>query len=86
MMRSVLDSLTARQVLALAGHDVPAERKPMLCLFHSDRHPSLSILERGFRCHGCGAKGGLLDLAIAVGFGHDRASAARALEERLHHG
>jgi DNA primase len=79
---SVLDRLTARDILRLAGHAVPRERKRMRCLFHSETRPSLSILDRGFRCHACGVHGGLLDLAIAVGFGHDRRSAARALDDR----
>lgn len=82
-MKSVLDRLSARDILRLAGHNAPGEKKLMHCLFHADKHPSLSILERGFKCHACGAKGGLIDLAIAVGFGYDYASAARDLERRI---
>jgi hypothetical protein len=80
---SIVDELTARQILTLAGHVAPAERKPMRCIFHAERRPSLSILDRGYRCWACGAHGGLLDLAIAVGFGYDHQSAAQALEERV---
>jgi len=80
---SILDQLTARQILTLAGHVAPAERKPMCCIFHAEKRPSLSILDRGYRCWACGAHGGLLDLAIAVGFGYDHQSAAQALEERI---
>jgi hypothetical protein len=80
---SVLEKLSARDILRLAGHVAPGEKKLMRCIFHADKHPSLSILDRGFRCHACGARGGLADLALAVGFGHDRASAVKALEERL---
>jgi hypothetical protein len=82
-VKSVFDGLSARAILRLAGHDVPGDKKLMHCLFHADKHPSLSILERGFKCHACGSKGGLIDLAIAVGFGYDPASAARDLEKRL---
>jgi DNA primase len=81
---SIIDELTARQILTLAGHLAPAERKPMRCIFHAEKRPSLSILDRGYRCFSCGAHGGLLDLAIAVGFGYDHQSAAQELEERLH--
>lgn len=37
------------------------------CLFHKDKHPSMSItLTSGsFRCFGCGAHGGLAELIAA---------------------
>lgn len=52
---------------------------------HADGNPScdLSPAKRAWRCRSCGAGGGLLDLAIAAGYAHDRAEAARWFEERL---
>lgn len=35
---------------------------------------------RGWRCHACGAKGGILDLAVALRLGSTRAEAAACLE------
>ena len=39
------------------------------CLFHEDRHPSLSLdLDRAiFNCFACGARGGVLDLRRLLG-------------------
>jgi len=51
------------------------------CVFHQDRHPSLSIHpERGaFRCFGCGAHGGDVLAFEMLLSGTDFKTAARAL-------
>jgi hypothetical protein len=56
-----------------------------LCPIHSDTHPSGHVDSSGtwWRCFACGAKGGILDLAIALGLANDRASAAAYLERRV---
>jgi hypothetical protein len=86
-MRSVLDRVAIADVLRLAGVVVEqrGQRTWFSCPVHRpDEHPSAVIVgERGFRCHACGAKGGVLDLTVALGHGRDRAAAARWLENLL---
>lgn len=52
---------------------------------HDDEHPScdLDFAKDAWKCHACGAGGGVADLIIAAGHAHDRAEAARWLEEKL---
>lgn len=88
-MRSVLDRVAIADVLRLAG--VVTERRGrrmwFSCSVHRpDRHPSAVIVgdrESGWRCHACGAHGGILHLAVALGLAPDRASAARLLDDLL---
>ena len=79
---SILNCLRVTDVLRLAGLPEPNTRGWFACPVHADRHPSAHIVPggRGWRCFACGAHGGIVDLAVAVGIGHDRRSAARALE------
>jgi hypothetical protein len=51
------------------------------CVFHEDRHPSLSVnVESGaFACHACGAKGGDVLAAYRLLTGGDFMTAAKAL-------
>jgi DNA primase len=52
---------------------------------HDDRSPSFKFVgaeEMGFVCYGCGVKGGVFALVVALGLAPDRAEAARFLEER----
>ncbi len=52
---------------------------------HNDRSPSFHLTRdrRAFSCFGCGARGGISDLLIALGTAPDRVSAARWLEACL---
>jgi hypothetical protein len=52
---------------------------------HDDEHPScdLDFAKDAWKCHACGAGGGVADLIIAAGHAHNRAEAARWLEEKL---
>jgi hypothetical protein len=59
-------------VLSRHGADLSrlrGSRGVIPCLFHDDRHPSLSLdLDRGlFNCFACGARGGVLDLRRLLG-------------------
>lgn len=47
----------------------PRRQGVVRCIFHDDRHPSLSVdLDRGvFHCFACRAAGGLRDFALRVG-------------------
>jgi hypothetical protein len=49
---------------------------------HDDSRPSARVQpsRKGWVCHACGARGGVLDLAVMLGVGSDRAAAACALE------
>lgn len=71
-------------VLLLVGIAPPSNpRRLIRCPLHADDRPSLRIFERGFRCFGCGKRGGLLAFVVEMGRARDRASAARWIEERL---
>jgi len=63
----------------------PNPQKLMRCPLpgHDDSSPSFRVFERGFTCFGCGARGGVLDLVVALGHAHDRRGAARWLEQIL---
>lgn len=83
---SVVDRSTIADVLRLAGVATVqrGERVWFRCAVHDDTHPSAVVVGgRGRRCHVCGAKGGILDLAVAFGLATNRAKAARLLEAAL---
>ena len=70
---SLLDELlrvaTIDDVLRLAGHEVPDnEKKPLCCPLHAECSPSFFRQRsgKGYRCQGCAAHGGVLDLAVAL--------------------
>lgn len=80
---TVLNRVTARDVLRAVGVETSDDlRKLIRCPLpgHDDATPSFRVYDRGFVCFGCGAKGGLLALVVALGFARDRADAARWLE------
>jgi hypothetical protein len=79
---SIVERTTARDVLRLAGFAEPNRSGMMRCPVHAERSASFHLLDKGFCCFGCGARGGLLDLVVVLGLARDRASAARWLEER----
>jgi Protein of unknown function (DUF3631) len=71
-------------VLKIAGLGSPNNNNLIKCPCHErDEHPSCSILERGFNCFSCGAKGGIADFLIKTGNAKDTAEAARVLENFL---
>lgn len=80
---TVAHKLTARELLRLAGFAEPNRGGMMLCPIHAERSPSFHLLERGFRCFGCGAHGGVLDLCVVLGVARGSASAARWLEDAM---
>jgi hypothetical protein len=82
---SITERVTARDILSLAGFPLPDRRGFILCPKHEERSPSCHVLERGYRCFGCGDKGGLLDLIVVLGIACNRTTAASWLEENLGH-
>lgn len=78
---SIVSLVTVRQILVALGVAVPDNPKKLLrCPFHSDSTPSFRVFPSGFICFGCGRRGGLLDLVVALEKASDRAGAARWLE------
>jgi len=85
-MTSIFATATAADVLRAAGLPVPSNpTKLVTCPLpdHDDSSPSFRVFDRGFICFGCGARGGVLDLVVALGHARDRAGAARWLEGRV---
>ena len=78
MTASVLDRATIYDVLRLAGFEPPGRHGFVSCPLHAERSASFHVVGdgRGYRCFGCGAAGGILDLIVALGIAHDRAAAA----------
>lgn len=85
MIGSVIERATVVDVLRLGGFGEPDRHGFLVCPLHSERSGSFHVIGngKGFRCFGCGAKGGVLDLAVALGVVADRAAAARWLEAVL---
>lgn len=79
---SIIERTSSHDIARLAGLH-PNRQGFIRCPIHAEDSPSCHLLERGYYCFGCGAKGGLLDLAIALGVARDRASAACWLEKNL---
>jgi DNA primase len=82
---TVVDRLSIADVLRLGGFEQPNKRGFLCCPLHSENTPSFKVVGkgRGFRCFGCGAKGGVLDLVVALGVAANRAAAARWLKESI---
>lgn len=85
---SIFARATIRVVLRLAGITEPDRSGRLRCPLpgHDDRQPSFKIVGEpatGWVCYGCGRRGGIVDLVIALGFARDRSSAARWLETRI---
>jgi hypothetical protein len=82
---SIVNGVSIEDVLRLAGYEQPNRRGFVICPLHAERTASFHIVGdgRGFRCFGCNAKGGVLDLVVALGVAGDYAGAARWLEEVL---
>lgn len=80
---SVIDRVTISDVLRLSGFAEPDRHGFISCPLHSERSASFHVVGdgKGFRCFGCNARGGILDLCVALGVAADRSTAARWLEE-----
>ena len=79
----VIRAATIADVLRLANIAPPEnEKKPILCPLHAERTPSFHVRDnKVFRCHGCNADGGILELAIALKLAPDKARAIDFLAE-----
>jgi hypothetical protein len=80
---SVIERVDVRDVLRVAGFEEPDKRGFLSCPLHTERSASFHIVGdgTGWRCFGCGARGGILDLVVGLKIAVDRAAAARWLEE-----
>jgi DNA primase len=85
MTASVVGRASVYDVLRLAGYEPPNGHGFVNCPLHAERSASFHVCAdgRGYRCFGCGAKGGVLDLVVALDVASDHASAARWLEQWL---
>lgn len=85
MTASVAGRASIFDVLRFAGYELPNRQGFVTCPLHAERSASFHVVGdgRGFRCFGCGAKGGVLDLVVALGIACDHASAACWLERVL---
>lgn len=61
-----LRTLSIMMVATMLG--IKVRRRKALCLFHSDKHPSLVLDARKnrYRCYACGASGDVIDLVMKV--------------------
>jgi DNA primase len=81
---SIVERVTVADVLRLAGFEEPNRSGFVACPLHAERSASFHLVGgTGWRCFGCGAHGGVLDLVVALRISADRASAARWLEENI---
>lgn len=85
MTASVVGRASVCDVLRLAGFEEPNRHGFVACPLHTESSASFHVVGdgRGFRCFGCGAKGGILDLVVALGIACDHAAAASWLERVL---
>ncbi len=84
---AILRVATIADVLQLANVALPTrERENIRCPLpgHEDGTPSFTIQSsgRGYRCHGCGGHGGVLELVVAMDLARDRARAVDRLGQR----
>ena len=84
-MTSVVKRATIGDVLRLAGYTPPNNKGFLPCPLHAERSASFHVVAsgRGFHCFGCGAKGGILQLIVALGIAADPGTAAQWLEAVL---
>jgi hypothetical protein len=86
MKASVVERVTVSDVLRYIGAVPPRTARALIrCPLagHRDSTASFRVFERGFRCFGCGQRGGILDFIVRLELAQDRASAARWLECNL---
>lgn len=89
-MSARLDALlrvaTIADVLRLANVEPPRrERGAICCPLHAEHTPSFQIQAsgRGYRCFGCDAHGGIIELAVALQIAPNKARVVDLLCERL---
>ncbi|HEX4014103.1 MAG TPA: CHC2 zinc finger domain-containing protein [Candidatus Cybelea sp.] len=82
---SIIERVAVADILRLAGFEEPNRSGFVSCPLHAERNASFHIVGdgTGWRCFGCGARGGVLDLVVGLKITADRASAARWLEENI---
>ncbi len=87
---SVVEAVGASRIMRdlLAGRTVKAGLTNCCNPAHDDEHPSMSVDEDAgvFNCFACGVQGGVLELAVLLGKGKDKAEAASMLADWYHVG
>ena len=82
---SIADRFGVPDVLRLAGIALPQKLTNLVrCPLpgHRDASPSFRVFPRGWVCFGCGRKGGILDLVVALGHARERRTAAVWVENK----
>lgn len=81
--RRVLEVATIIDILSFAGLTPPKGRNNIRCPLpdHADGTPSFSVLpsNKGWKCHGCGRRGGVLQLAVLLGLAGSNTAAVSYL-------
>jgi hypothetical protein len=84
ILGALLEVARIDDVLAIAGIAVPANSKsPICCPLHAERSPSFYRQQsgKGYRCQGCGAHGGILELATALKLAPTKKDAVKLLAD-----
>jgi len=75
---AIKSSVSAKQAAEAYGLQFDRAGRRASCLWHDDRHPSLSFKGQGCHCFACGAGGSAIDLTMQM-FGLDAKGAAAKL-------
>ena len=76
LFKTVRERVTAREAAEMYGVEI--KRNKARCLWHDDRHPSLSFKDNYCHCFACGNGGSAIDVAMQL-----HGLPARAAAEKL---
>lgn len=79
VFETIKNRLNIKDVAEYYGIKI-SENNKALCVFHNDKHPSLSFKDNFFHCFACGAKGSVLDLTMKL-FNLDVLQGAKKLND-----
>jgi CHC2 zinc finger len=87
LLEDVLRAATVSDVLRLRGITPPSNLKKLIhCPLHDENTPSFAVQvsNKGYRCHGCDAAGGVIDLMLALGVASTKGDAVNILADMYH--